>query len=139
MDGDIAPVKAICDLAEKYNAMTYCDEVHAVGMYGPRGGGMCAREGQMHRVDVLEGTLAKAFGSLGGYIAGSANLIDAVRSYAPGFIFTTALPPAVCAAATAAIRHLKTSQWERERHQERAARVKAILCAAALPVMLSDT
>src|SRR5436853_182753 len=139
MDGDIAPVKAICDLAEKYGAMTYCDEVHAVGMYGPRGGGMCAREGQMARVDVLEGTLAKAFGCLGGYIAGSANLIDAVRSYAPGFIFTTALPPPVCAAALAAIRHLKSSQWERERHQERAARVKAILSAAALPVMLSAT
>src|SRR5437868_7645047 len=139
MDGDIAPVKAICDLAEKYGAMTYCDEVHAVGMYGPRGGGMCAREGQMARVDVLEGTLAKAFGCLGGYIAGSANLIDAVRSYAPGFIFTTALPPAICAAALAAIRHLKSSQWERERHQERAARVKAVLAAATLPVMLSDT
>jgi len=139
MDGDVAPVKAICDLAEKYHAMTYCDEVHAVGMYGPRGGGMCAREGQMHRVDVLEGTLAKAFGCLGGYIAGSANLIDAVRSYAPGFIFTTALPPAICSAATAAIRHLKTSNWERERHQDRAARVKAILSAAGLPVMSSDT
>src|SRR5207253_4608324 len=139
MDGDTAPVKAICDLAEKYNAMTYCDEVHAVGMYGPRGGGLCAREGQMHRVDVLEGTLAKAFGSLGGYIAGSANLIDAVRSYAPGFIFTTALPPAICAAATAAIRHLKASHWERQRHQERAARVKAVLSAAALPVLLSET
>src|SRR6266480_4099173 len=139
MDGDIAPVKAICDLAEKYGAMTYCDEVHAVGMYGPRGGGICAHQGQMERVDVLEGTLAKAFGCLGGYIAGSANLIDAVRSYAPGFIFTTALPPPICAAAVAAIRHLKTSDWERERHQERAARVKAILAAAALPVMLSDT
>src|SRR5213078_2510355 len=139
MDGDVAPVKAICDLAEKYGAMTYCDEVHAVGMYGPRGGGICAREGQMARVDVLEGTLAKAFGCLGGYIAASANLIDAVRSYAPGFIFTTALPPAICAAALAAIRHLKSSEWERGRHQDRAARVKAILAAAALPVMLSDT
>ena len=139
MGGDVAPIQQICDLAERYRAMTYVDEVHAVGMYGPRGAGVAARDGAMHRIDVVEGTLAKAFGCLGGYIAGSANLIDAVRSYAPGFIFTTALPPAVCAAATAAIRHLKTSQWERERHQERAARVKAILCAAALPVMLSDT
>jgi 5-aminolevulinate synthase len=139
MDGDVAPVRAICDLADKYGAMTYCDEVHAVGMYGPRGGGICAREGQMHRVDVLEGTLAKAFGGLGGYIAASADICDAVRSYAPGFIFTTALPPAVCAAATAAIRHLKTSDWERERHQDRAARVKAVLHAAGLPVMASTT
>src|SRR5213592_4239797 len=139
MDGDVAPVKAICDLAEKYGAMTYCDEVHAVGMYGPRGGGQCAHQGQMHRVDVLEGTLAKAFGCLGGYIAGSANLIDAVRSYAPGFIFTTALPPAICAAATAAVRHLKASHWERSRHQERAARVKAVLSVAGLPVIANDT
>src|SRR6184192_2369412 len=139
MDGDTAPVKAICDLAEKYNAMTYCDEVHAVGMYGPRGGGICAHQGQMHRVDVLEGTLAKAFGCLGGYIAASANIVDAVRSYAPGFIFTTSLPPAICSAATAAIRHLKTSSWERERHQDRAARVKAVLNAAGLPVMSNDT
>jgi 5-aminolevulinate synthase len=139
MDGDIAPVRAICDLAEKYNAMTYCDEVHAVGMYGPRGGGICAREGQMQRVDVLEGTLAKAFGSLGGYIAASRNIVDAVRSYAPGFIFTTALPPAVCAGVVAAIRHLKTSDWERERHQERAARTRAVLHAAGLPVMPSTT
>src|SRR5947209_2605646 len=139
MDGDIAPVKAICDLAEKYDAMTYCDEVHAVGMYGPRGGGLCAREGQMHRVDVLEGTLAKAFGSLGGYIAASRNIIDAVRSYAPGFIFTTALPPAICAGVVAAIRHLNESNWERERHQERAARTKAVLHAAGLPVMASTT
>jgi 5-aminolevulinate synthase len=139
MDGDVAPVKAICDLAEKYHAMTYCDEVHAVGMYGPRGGGMCAREGQMHRVDVLEGTLAKAFGCLGGYIAGSANLIDAVRSYAPGFIFTTALPPAICAAIVAAIKHLKESDWERERHQDRAARTKAVLHSVGLPVMASST
>jgi 5-aminolevulinate synthase len=139
MDGDVAPVHAICDLAERYGAMTYCDEVHAVGMYGPRGGGVCEREGAMARVNVLEGTLAKAFGCLGGYIAASEALIDAVRSYAPGFIFTTALPPAICAAATAAIRHLKTSSWERERHQDRAARVKAVLNAAGLPVMAGST
>src|SRR5712692_6239654 len=139
MDGDVAPIQRICDFAERYGAMTYCDEVHAVGMYGPRGAGVSARDGAMDRIDVIEGTLAKAFGCLGGYIAGSAPLIDAVRSNAHGFIFTTALPPAVCAAALAAIRHLKTSQWERERHQERAARVKAILAVAALPVMLSDT
>ena len=139
MDGDVAPVHAICDLAERYGAMTYCDEVHAVGMYGSRGGGICERDSAMRRVDVIEGTLAKAFGCLGGYIAASEDLIDAVRSYAPGFIFTTALPPAICAAATAAIRHLKTSSWERERHQERAARVKSILDTAGLPVMPSVT
>jgi 5-aminolevulinate synthase len=139
MGGDVAPIEQICDLAEKYGAMTYLDEVHAVGMYGPRGAGVAARDGAMHRIDVIEGTLAKAFGCLGGYIAANANVVDAVRSYAPGFIFTTALPPAVCAAATAAIRHLKTSSWERKRQQERAARVKAVLSAAALPIMLSDT
>ena len=139
MDGDIAPINAICDLAERYDAMTYIDEVHAVGMYGPRGGGVAERDGAMHRIDVIEGTLGKAFGSLGGYIAASAEICDAVRSYAPGFIFTTALPPAVCAAATAAIRHLKASDWERERHQDRAGRTKAVLAAAGLPILQNDT
>jgi 5-aminolevulinate synthase len=139
MDGDVAPIAQICDVAKRHGALTYLDEVHAVGMYGPRGGGIAEREGVMDRVDVIEGTLAKAFGCLGGYIAGSAQLIDAVRSYAPGFIFTTALPPAICAAAAAAIRHLKTSSWERERHQERAGRVKSVLSHAGLPVMPSDT
>src|ERR1700761_6137362 len=139
MDGDIAPLAQICDLAERYGAMTYVDEVHAVGMYCPSGGGLAERDGVMHRIDVLEGTLAKAFGCLGGYIAAKADIIDAVRSYAPGFIFTTALPPPICSAATAAIRHLKASNWERERHQDRAARTKAILSAAGLPVMSSET
>jgi 5-aminolevulinate synthase len=139
MDGDVAPINAICDLAARYGAMTYLDEVHAVGMYGPRGGGMAEQQETMERVDVIEGTLAKAFGCLGGYISGKSALIDAVRSYAPGFIFTTALPPAVCAAATAAIRHLKSSNWERERHQDRAARTKAVLAASGIPVMPSET
>jgi len=139
MDGDVAPVNRICDLAEHYGAMTYIDEVHAVGMYGARGGGIAEREGAMDRIDVIEGTLAKAFGCLGGYITGTRMLIDAVRSYAPGFIFTTALPPPVCAAATAAVRHLKTSRWERDCHQDRSARTKAVLAAAGLPVMMSET
>jgi 5-aminolevulinate synthase len=139
MGDGVAPIAHICDLAERYHAMTYVDEVHAVGMYGPAGAGVCARDGAMHRVDVIEGTLAKAFGCLGGYIAASANLIDAVRSYAHGFIFTTALPPAVCAAVTAAIRHLRISQWERDRHQDRVARTKAVLEAAGIPVMQSGT
>src|SRR4030081_545823 len=139
MDGDLAPIGRICDLADRYGAMTYADEVHAVGMYGPRGAGMAEQQGVMDRVDVLEGTLAKAFGCLGGYIAASAAICDAVRSYAPGFIFTTALPPAICSAATAAIRHLKISTWERERHQHRPPRVRPIVPAAGLPVMSSDT
>jgi 5-aminolevulinate synthase len=139
MDGDVAPTGRICDLAERYGAMTYADEVHAVGMYGSRGGGQAEEQGTMGRIDVIEGTLAKAFGCLGGYIAASRSVVDAVRGYAPGFIFTTALPPGICAAATAAIRHLKTSTVERERQHERAARVKAVLCAAGLPVMPSPT
>ena len=139
MDGDIAPVQRICDLAEHYGAMTYADEVHAVGLYGARGAGIAERDGVMGRIDVVEGTLAKAFGCIGGYIAGRHALIDAVRSYAPGFIFTTALPPGICAAAAAAIRHLKTSNVERARHQERAARLKSTLDSAGLPVMSNDT
>ena len=139
MDGDVAPIRQISALAERYDAMTYLDEVHAVGMYGPAGAGIAAREGVMQCIDVIEGTLAKAFGCLGGYVAASANLVDAVRSYAPGFIFTTALPPAICAAATAAIRHLKSSQSERTRQQECAARVKSALTAAGLPIMPNET
>lgn len=139
MDGDVAPLQGICDLAERYGALTYVDEVHAVGMYGPHGGGISERDGVAGRIDVIEGTLAKAFGCLGGYIAGKANVIDVVRSYAPGFIFTTALPPAICAAATAAIQHLRRSQWERERHQDRAARLKNALISARLPVMPTKT
>ena len=139
MDGDIAPIHRICDLAWRYNAMTYLDEVHAVGMYGPRGAGIAARDGAAARIDVIEGTLAKAFGCLGGYITGSATLVDAVRSHAPGFIFTTALPPAICAAATTAIRHLKSSQRERDGQRDRAQRVKSALGAARLPVMANDT
>jgi len=135
MDGDISPIHAICDLAERYGAMTYLDEVHAVGMYGPRGGGIAEREGAMHRVDVIEGTLGKAFGVMGGYLTGTKAVMDAIRSFAPGFIFTTALPPAVAAAATASIRHLKASDLERQKHQRQVARTKAVLAGAGLPLM----
>ena len=139
MDGDISPVREIADLAEKYNAMTYVDEVHAVGMYGARGGGVTEQEGLADRIDVIEGTLAKAFGTLGGYITGTAQVVDAVRSYAPGFIFTTALPPAIAAAATVSIRHLKQSHSEREAQQRQVKRTKEVLTAAGLPVMPSNT
>jgi 5-aminolevulinate synthase len=133
MDGDIAPIAEICDLADRYGAMTYLDEVHAVGLYGPRGGGIAEREGLMDRLTVIEGTLGKAFGVMGGYIAASAELCDFVRSFSSGFIFTTALPPAVAAGAAASIRHLKTSSAERAEHQAKVAQVRARLDSIGLP------
>ena len=135
MDGDIAPIGEICDLAKKYNALTYIDEVHAVGMYGPRGAGVAERDGAMHKVDIIEATLAKGFGLMGGYIASTSACVDAIRSYASGFIFTTSLAPVIVAGALASIRHLKESQDERNRHQARAALLKERLVREDLPVM----
>ena len=135
MDGDIAPIEAICDVADAFGAMTYLDEVHAVGMYGPRGGGVAEREGLMDRLTVIEGTLGKAFGVMGGYITGSAALCDFVRSFASGFIFTTALPPALAAGAAASIKHLKASELERRRHKDAVAKVRAMLDRHGIPHM----
>jgi len=137
MDGDIAPIKEICDLADKYGAMTYLDEVHAVGMYGARGAGVAERDGQMDRITLIQGTMGKAFGVVGGYIAATSALVDFIRSYANGFIFTTALPPAIAAGALASVRILKEGSELRTRHQERAATLKAMLADAGLPVMPS--
>ncbi|HEY5210476.1 MAG TPA: 5-aminolevulinate synthase [Stellaceae bacterium] len=139
MDGDIAPIAEICDVADRHGAMTYLDEVHAVGLYGPRGGGIAERDGVMHRLTIIQGTLAKGFGIVGGYIAGSADMVDFVRSFASGFIFSSAMPPAVAAGALASIRHIKGAGELRERHQERAARLKRRLTEAGLPVMPSQS
>ncbi len=139
MDGDVAPIHAICDLADKYNALTYIDEVHAVGMYGPRGGGISDRDQAAHRIDVIEGTLGKAFGVMGGYIAADRKIIDVIRSYAPGFIFTTSLSPVLVAGVLASVRHLKSSSVEREGQQAAAAMLKRFFAEAGLPVMASTT
>ena len=139
MDGDFAPIEDFCDLADKYNCMTYMDEVHAVGMYGPRGGGVAEAQGLMDRVDIIEGTLGKAFGLMGGYITASKDIVDCVRSFAAGFIFTTSLSPTITAGALASVRHLKKSSIERETHQERAATLKAKMREVNLPVMPSDS
>jgi len=139
MDGDIAPIAEICDLADRYNAITYLDEVHAVGMYGPHGGGISERDNVASRVTLIEGTLGKAFGVMGGYVAADRNIIDVIRSYAPGFIFTTSLSPVLVAGALASVRHLKASSVEREAQQARAAELKTIFTAAKLPVMPSTT
>ncbi len=139
MEGDIAPIAAICDLADRYNALTYLDEVHAVGMYGPRGGGISERDGVADRLTIIEGTLGKAFGVMGGYIAASRTIIDVIRSYAPGFIFTTSLSPVLVAGVLASVRHLKASSVERDGQQAAAARLKAMLAEAGLPVMPGET
>jgi len=139
MDGDIAPIAELCDVAERHGALTYLDEVHAVGLYGPNGAGVAERDRQMHRLTIIQGTLAKAYGLVGGFVAASASLVDFLRSFAPGFIFTTSLPPVIAAGAIASVRHLKTDEAIRERHQERAATLKRRLAGAGLPVMLSPS
>ncbi len=139
MDGDFSPTNTICDLAEKYGALTYIDEVHGVGLYGPRGAGVAARDGSMARIDIVEGTLAKAFGVMGGYIAASTEMVDCIRSFAPGFIFTTSLAPVIAAGTLAAVRHLKESDAERTQLHDRAARLKRRLAEAGLPVMDSPS
>ncbi len=139
MDGDVAPISAICDLADKYNAITYCDEVHAVGMYGARGGGISERDEVADRITIIEGTLGKAFGVMGGYIAADRNIIDVIRSYAPGFIFTTSLSPVLVAGVLASVRHLKASSEERDAQQANAAMLKMLFADAGLPVMMSNT
>ena len=139
MDVDVAPIGAVCDLADKYNALTYCDEVHAVGMYGARGGGISERDAVADRVTIIEGTLGKAFGVMGGYIAADQNIIDVIRSYAPGFIFTTSLSPVLVAGVLAAVRHLKSSSEERDAQQANAAMLKKLFFDAGLPVMMSNT
>ena len=139
MEGDVAPIAAICDLADKYNALTYLDEVHAVGMYGARGGGISEAHGLAHRLTIIEGTLGKAFGVMGGYIAADQVIVDVIRSYAPGFIFTTSLSPVLVAGALASVRHLKASTVERDGQQAAAARLKAMFADAGLPVMLGET
>ena len=139
MDGDVAPIAAICDLADKYNAITYLDEVHAVGMYGAHGGGISERDGVADRLTIIEGTLGKAFGVMGGYVAASKTLIDCIRSYAPGFIFTTSLSPVLVAGALASVRHLKDSSTERDAQQQAAAMLKAKFTATGLPLMPSVT
>ena len=139
MDGDVAPIHAICDLADRYNALTYLDEVHAVGMYGPRGGGISDRDGAASRLTIIEGPLGKAFGVMGGYIAADRNVIDVIRSYAPGFIFTTSLAPVLVAGALASVRHLKGSSEERDGQQASAALLKRLFADAGLPVMPSTT
>src|SRR5260221_1945345 len=139
MDGDIAPIAELCDVAERYGAMTYLDEVHAVGLYGLRGGGIAEQEDLMHRLTVIQGTLAKAFGVIGGYVSASSRLVDFLRSLAPGFIFTSALPPAIAAGALASVRHVKLDQALRARHQERVGVLKRQLASAGLPVMMSQS
>jgi 5-aminolevulinate synthase len=139
MDGDVAPIGAVCDLADKYNALTYCDEVHAVGMYGARGGGISERDEVADRVTIIEGTLGKAFGVMGGYIAADQKIIDVIRSYAPGFIFTTSLSPVLVAGVLASVRHLKTSSEERTAQHANAAMLKTLFADAGLPVMVSNT